>query len=115
MPRDGRKPTEAEILTAGVYNLGFIGMARGGDTGFMLDWWAERLERDCVLDPKRGFFVDQRWIDFAPGLVESFHILRDPGYNVAYWTRRPATCAAGARVGRSTAARCASSTSPASA
>src|SRR5439155_27055532 len=30
-------------------------------------------------------FVDQRWIDFAPGLVKSFHVLRDPGYNVAYW------------------------------
>jgi glycosyltransferase involved in cell wall biosynthesis len=85
MPRDGRKPTEAEILTSGVYNLGFIGMARGEDTDLLLDWWIERLERDCVLDPERGFFVDQRWIDFAPGLVESFHVLRDPGYNVAYW------------------------------
>lgn len=85
MPRDGRTPAEADILTAGVYNLGFVGMSRGADTDLVLDWWAERLERDCVLDPERGFFVDQRWIDFAPGLVESFHILRDPGYNVAYW------------------------------
>ena len=85
MPRDGRKPSEVEILTSGVYNLGFIGMARGADTDHLLDWWAERLERDCVIDPKRGFFVDQRWIDFAPGLVDSFHVLRDPGYNVAYW------------------------------
>ena len=91
MPRDGRKPSESDILTAGVYNLGFIGMSRGEETDLVLDWWSERLERDCVLDPERGFFVDQRWIDFAPGLVESFHVLRDPGYNVAYWnlaTRR---------------------------
>ena len=85
MPRDGRKPSESDILTAGVYNLGFIGMSRGAETDLVLDWWSERLERDCVLDPERGFFVDQRWIDFAPGLVESFHVLRDPGYNVAYW------------------------------
>src|SRR3954468_2636134 len=30
-------------------------------------------------------------MDFMPGLVPSFHVLRDPGYNVAYWnlpTRR---------------------------
>lgn len=85
MPRDGRKPSEVEILTSGVYNLGFIGMARGAETDHLLEWWAERLERDCVVDPERGFFVDQRWIDFAPGLVDSFHVLRDPGYNVAYW------------------------------
>ena len=40
MPRDGRKPSEAEILTSGVYNLGFIGMARGAETDHLLDWWA---------------------------------------------------------------------------
>jgi glycosyltransferase involved in cell wall biosynthesis/SAM-dependent methyltransferase len=85
MPRDGRKPSETDILTAGTFNLGFIGLSRGSDTDELLDWWAERLERDCIVAPERGYFVDQRWIDFAPGLVESFHVLRDPGYNVAYW------------------------------
>ena len=35
----------------------------------LLDWWAERLERDCLVDPERGYFVDQRWIDLAPGIV----------------------------------------------
>src|SRR6202011_462567 len=24
-------------------------------------------------------------MDFAPGLVHDLHVLRDPGYNVAYW------------------------------
>jgi glycosyltransferase involved in cell wall biosynthesis/SAM-dependent methyltransferase len=85
MPRDGLKPSETDILVAGIFNLGFIGLSRGEDTDALIDWWAERLERDCVVAPERGFFVDQRWIDFAPGLVESFHVLRDPGYNVAYW------------------------------
>jgi SAM-dependent methyltransferase len=85
MPRDGRKPSETDILIAGTYNLGFIGLAPGPDTDALLDWWGERLETDCVVAPERGFFVDQRWIDFAPGLVPSFHVLRDPGYNVAYW------------------------------
>jgi hypothetical protein len=85
MPRDGRKPSESDILIAGAYNLGFLGLSRGDDTLELLSWWAERLETDCVLDPEKGYFVDQRWIDFAPGLVDSFHVLRDPGYNVAYW------------------------------
>ena len=29
-------------------------------------------------------FVDQRWIDFVPGLFPHY-ILRDPACNVAYW------------------------------
>jgi len=85
MPRDGLKPSETDILISGAYNLGFIGLSRGADTDHLIDWWAERLERDCVVAPERGYFVDQRWIDFAPGLVESFQVLRDPAYNVAYW------------------------------
>ncbi len=85
MPRDGRKPSETDILIAGSFNLGFVGMARGEDIDALLDWWSERLETDCIVAPERGFFVDQRWMDFAPGLVPSFHVLRDPGYNVAYW------------------------------
>jgi glycosyltransferase involved in cell wall biosynthesis/SAM-dependent methyltransferase len=85
MPRDGLKPSETDILIAGSYNLGFIGLAPGPDTDALLDWWGERLVTDCIVAPERGFFVDQRWMDFAPGLVPSFHVLRDPGYNVAYW------------------------------
>ena len=85
MPRDGRKPSETDILIAGSYNLGFIGLAPGPDTDELLDWWGERLATDCIVAPERGLFVDQRWMDFAPGLVPSFHVLRDPGYNVAYW------------------------------
>ena len=85
MPRDGLKPTETDILIAGAYNLGFVGLRRGPATDYLLDWWSERLRRDCVVAPELGYFVDQRWMDFAPGLVESFAILRDPEYNVAYW------------------------------
>jgi glycosyltransferase involved in cell wall biosynthesis/SAM-dependent methyltransferase len=85
MPRDGAKPSESDILIAGSFNLGFVGLSAGKDTDFLLDWWAERLETDCRVDPERGYFVDQRWMDFAPGLVPSLEVLRDPGYNVAYW------------------------------
>ena len=85
MPRDGRKPNEQDILIAGAYNLGFIGIGSGAFADALLDWWGVRLERDCIVDPERGFFVDQRWIDLVPGMAEDFHVLRDPGFNVAYW------------------------------
>ncbi len=85
MPRDGRRPSETEILMSGSFNLGFLGLRRGEGSQRLLDWWAERLATDCVVDPEAGLFVDQRWMDFSPGLVDSFEVLRDPGYNVAYW------------------------------
>jgi glycosyltransferase involved in cell wall biosynthesis len=85
VPRDGRKPSEQDILTSGSYNLGFLGLARGEESARLLDWWSERLATDCIVDPERGYFVDQRWMDLAPGLVDRFAVLRDPGYNVAYW------------------------------
>jgi glycosyltransferase involved in cell wall biosynthesis len=85
MPRDGRKPTETDILSSGSFNLGFAGFAAGDEVDALFDWWAERLATDCLVAPERGYFVDQRWMDFAPGLVSSLAVLRDPGYNVAYW------------------------------
>lgn len=85
IPRDGEKPTEADILIAGTYNLGFIGLKNGPQTDRLLDWWSERLVTDCLVAPERGYFVDQRWIDFVHGLADDFYVLRDPAYNVAYW------------------------------
>jgi len=85
LPRDGRKPSEEDILIAGAYNLGFIAVAAGKTTTALLSWWSERLESHCIVDPAAGRFVDQRWIDLAPGLWEGIDVLRDPGYNIAYW------------------------------
>jgi hypothetical protein len=85
MPRDGRKPAETDILISGSFNLGFAGFAAGDEVTALLEWWAERLATDCLVAPERGYFVDQRWMDLAPGLIPSLCVLRDPGYNVAYW------------------------------
>ncbi len=84
IPRDGRRPSELDILVSGTYNLGFLGMSRNQGADDFLRWWSERLETDCFVDPNRGFFVDQRWVDLLPGMLD-VAILRDPGYDVAYW------------------------------
>ncbi|MCU1348148.1 MAG: hypothetical protein JWO56_1178, partial [Acidobacteria bacterium] len=83
LPRDGKRPDERDLLLAGIYNLGFLALSAEAAKTF-LPWWKERLRRDCVNDPAQGLFVDQRWLDFAPALFEP-KILKDPGYNVAYW------------------------------
>ncbi|MDX6205677.1 MAG: hypothetical protein QOF39_1734 [Frankiales bacterium] len=82
MPRDNRRPSEADIMGSGVYNLGFIGV--GPLAIPFLRWWEERLMRDAISAPEQMLFTDQRWIDFVPSYFDH-HIIRDPGFNVAYW------------------------------
>jgi glycosyltransferase involved in cell wall biosynthesis/SAM-dependent methyltransferase len=95
---DDLAPSEDIVLSAGIYNLGFIGV--GGGARDFLDWWIECLARECVVDPTRWRFVDQRWVDLVPGYFGA-HVLRDPGLNVAWWnlpTRRVELTEAGATV-----------------
>ncbi len=82
IPQDNLRLNESDILGAGIYNLGFIAVGKGSEP--FLEWWAARLRRGSVIDPSRMRFTDQRWVDFVPGLFSNY-ILRDPGYNVAYW------------------------------
>jgi len=82
MPRDGLSKSETEVLLSGIYNLGFVAVSH--QAGDFLSFWQARLERECIADPQNMRFVDQRWVDFVPGLYP-VHILRDTTYNVAYW------------------------------
>lgn len=85
LPHDGRRPRQVDVMIAGIYNLGHLSLAPTPEVERLIDWWAERLLRDCRVDPIWGYFVDQRWFDLVPGFMTDFAILRDPEYNLAYW------------------------------
>jgi glycosyltransferase involved in cell wall biosynthesis len=82
---DEARPSELDILRSGSYNLGFVGLARAETTTRLLAWWQEKLRRYCLADVSQGLFTDQRWMDLVPGMFEGVRIIRDPGYDVAYW------------------------------
>jgi hypothetical protein len=82
LARDAGRSSEMDIL--GTYSLGSVGLGRGEQVEDLLQRWAEQLETGFRIDPAEGSFVAERWIDFAPGLVDAA-IVRDPGYDVAYW------------------------------
>jgi glycosyltransferase involved in cell wall biosynthesis len=82
---DGKKPSEIDILLSGTYNLGFLGLAKSDAAARLLTWWQERLYDRCVVAHDEGLFTDQRWMDLVPGFFDDAHVLRGPGYNVAYW------------------------------
>jgi hypothetical protein len=82
IPRDGLAVSERAIRHSGIFNLGFI--AVGSTAGSFLDWWAERLLTDAVVDLDDHLFTDQKWVDWVPALFPH-HISRDPGLNIAWW------------------------------
>jgi hypothetical protein len=84
LPLDGRDPDEVSLLRSGAYNLGFIGLSNDPRALEMLAWWKERCRTLCVARQSEGLFVDQKWIDLVPCRFD-VSIVRDPGYNVAYW------------------------------
>ena len=76
---------ELKILLSGVYNCGFAAFSDFPEARRFLGWWQERLASHCLREVERGMHFEQRWLDFAPAFIESAHIVRDPGMNVAHW------------------------------
>jgi len=82
---DGKTPGEQEMLYNGTYNLGFIGVGRGSESQRLLDWWERRCLDLGFSEGRTGLFVDQKWMNLAPGLFDNIAVLRDAGLNMAYW------------------------------
>ena len=82
---DAARPSERDLLRFGVFNLGFIGIAATDEGRDVLCWWENRCLTQGFQAPADGLFVDQKFMDLAPGYFSSLAILRHPGLNVAYW------------------------------
>jgi glycosyltransferase involved in cell wall biosynthesis len=78
-------PDDIGIMRAGAYNLGFLGVGACDEADRILRWWSRRLLHECVNEPDRGIFVDQKFMDLVPGFADGARILRNTAYNAAYW------------------------------
>ncbi|MGN6445480.1 hypothetical protein [Amnibacterium sp.] len=74
--------SEINTLTVGVHNLGFCAVGQKGRD--FLDWWWSHLERECLIYPLLGLFVDQKWTDIGAVMFSALS-LRHYGYNVGHW------------------------------
>jgi hypothetical protein len=82
---DGQYPGEQDLLYNGTYNLGFFAVANTNEGRRLLDWWEERCLQLGFSEGRTGLFVDQKWMNLAPGMFSGVAILRDAGCNMAYW------------------------------
>jgi len=85
LPDDGCLPADIDILKAGCFNLGFIALSDGLQTDRLLSWWKERVYDKALQAPLLGYDVDQIWMTLIPCFFDDYFILKNPGYNIAYW------------------------------
>jgi len=82
---DGKYPDERLILLVGAYNLGFVALARRPPAEALVRWWWDRCRNLCLLEVENGLFLDQKWMNLVPGMLDRVLVLRHPGYNIAHW------------------------------
>lgn len=84
--RDGKMPDENIFLNFGIYNLGFIGVnPQHNETLKMLNWWEERTLNFGFDNTKKGYFVDQLWMNFTQIFYKDVEVLKSFGYNMGPW------------------------------
>ena len=76
---------ELEMLQAGMFNGGVIGVSDEPQGRAFLTWWQQRVAYHALDSVAEGMYYDQRWLDFAPGLFDRLQVVCDAGCNVAHW------------------------------
>ena len=83
--RDELRPNNIDFMRFGTFNLGFYAVNNDVNAQAFLEWWHGACKDQCFYEPHIGLGVDQKLVDLAPCFFEGVHILKDPGYNVAFW------------------------------
>lgn len=73
------------FLRSGSINIGFFGISSTNEARELLAWWKDRVCADCTVDDGHGTYYEQKWLDLAQSLFEGVTLIRDQGYNIAYW------------------------------
>ena len=84
-PNENNSHGELLLLNAGVFNLGFIAVAKSAESQHFLSWWEHRCLTLGYDERWASLFVDQKWINLVPCYFESVRVFKHAGCNVAYW------------------------------
>lgn len=69
----------------GFYNLGFFAFKTSNESLRILEWWWEMCKNYGFDEVHQGSFTDQKWMSLAPFYFPSISILKNVGFNVAWW------------------------------
>ena len=75
----------------GEYNSGFISFKRDEMGIACLSWWKEQTLEACRIDPMKGIFGDQKYLNEMPQLFSNICDITTPGVNIGPWDYRKYT------------------------
>jgi hypothetical protein len=75
----------------GEYNSGFISFKRDEMGMACLSWWKEKTLEACRIDPGKGLFGDQRYLNEMPKIFSNICDISTEGVNVGIWNYRKYT------------------------
>jgi hypothetical protein len=78
-------PTDYHTLRGGIFNLGFIALARYNKIEDFINWWDDRVLKYGYCDFSKNMFYDQIWINYVPVMFDNYCIMKHFGYNMASW------------------------------
>lgn len=84
-PDDGKTQNCQIIMHAGMNNCGFFAATKSAEGYKAVKFWEQQLKDKCYVDTSNALFTDQRWSDWFPYICNNIYILKDYGYNAAYW------------------------------
>lgn len=67
----------------GVYNAGFFGISSEGID--IIRWWESVCLHNCSTTVRKGYYVDQRYLDILPVYFKGVQIVQNRGCNIAFW------------------------------
>ena len=84
-PEDGKQQECQTIMMAGMNNCGFFAVKNSVEGKKAVSFWEQKLKDKCYVDIPNALFTDQKWSDWFPYICNNVYILKDYGYNAAYW------------------------------
>jgi hypothetical protein len=78
-------PEELCTVKSGLYNAGFLGLARTLETRQFITWFKARLKFFSLDDSSKKLFVDQIWLNLIPAFFKKVDLCLEPGANIGHW------------------------------
>lgn len=82
---DNKTPRVEDMIGAGQFNPGYIGVSSSPDVRRLLKWWQEVCLKRRLFFHDHWYSVDQLGTDVFSSFVEKVYVLSDHAYNMSYW------------------------------
>jgi hypothetical protein len=81
---------EKQILNSGMFTATCFGLKRSEETNKMLTWWQSKMIDKAFIEPEKGFWLDQIWLNHVPIFFKNVHIDKSGQLSAGLWVKTEA-------------------------